>query len=201
VLPAFDDAVLKKELGNFGAWGQRAFGALCCERLLPNYVAFQNEVKWGDSRPLRSALDLVWRGFLGQAVSQDEIKRLAAVCEALAPSSDDFDALRTASAEDACFAICSLLDHLITPDVGRVVQTAVYATDSIDLFVQEIEELEPSDRNLELIILKHPLMQRELLRQKDDLESIRAALASGDASMERLAALRRADERGNLESL
>ena len=39
---------------------QLVFGTVCCERLLPNYIAFQKDAGWGDITPVRKALDFVW---------------------------------------------------------------------------------------------------------------------------------------------
>jgi uncharacterized tellurite resistance protein B-like protein len=57
------------------------------------------------------------------------------------------------------------------------VQTAVYATDSVDLYVQEIENMAPNDPELERKILMHHLMQRELTEQQRNLKMIEQAFA------------------------
>jgi Protein of unknown function (DUF416) len=49
-----------------------------------------------------------------------------------------------------------------------------YSTDSVDFFVQEQEKMLSQDPDLEDKILKHPLMQQELLRQKRDLEELQS---------------------------
>lgn len=49
------------------------FGGLCCERLLPNYLAFQAEAGWGDFAALRKALDCVWAHVYGDAQKNAEI--------------------------------------------------------------------------------------------------------------------------------
>ena len=72
-------------------------------------------------------------------------------------------------------AVCCLLDYLIENDVDKVVQVAAYATDSVDLYVQEIEDMAPNDPLLEQKILKHHLMQRELKQQEKDLKAIEMA--------------------------
>jgi uncharacterized protein YjaG (DUF416 family) len=196
-LPAFSENEVLQALSTISIKGQRAFGALCCERLFPNYVAFQSEAQWGRPELLRQALDTVWLDLSGQVISLDEVRRLVEECEFVAPHSDDFDYLRVTSAQDACFAICSLLEHVLNPEPEMIVRIATYATDSVDLFVQEIENMKPNAPNLEEMILAHPLMQQELVRQAHDLEAVRQALA-GEDSLPSLDALRRNDEIGNL---
>jgi uncharacterized protein YjaG (DUF416 family) len=47
IMPAFNGAVLKEQLRRLDSKRQLAFGAVCCERLLPNYLAFQHDAGWG----------------------------------------------------------------------------------------------------------------------------------------------------------
>lgn len=49
------------------------FGALCCERLLPNYISFQRGSGWGDFASARKALDCVWVHVYGDAQHNAEI--------------------------------------------------------------------------------------------------------------------------------
>ncbi len=42
--------------------------------------------------------------------------------------------------------------------------------DSVDMYVQELEDMDPADPELEEKILAHKLMQEELRRQREDLE-------------------------------
>lgn len=175
VLPAFNGEALMERLIRLDNKRQLAFGAVCCERLLPNYLAFQKNAGWGNIDPIRKALDYVWWSLSNQPPSSQEIKNMIASCESAAPDSEDFDSLYVTSAQDVCFAVCGLLDYLLEGDVGKVVQAATYATDSVDLYVQEIENMAPDDPQLERRILTHRLMQRELAQQEQDLKAIEQA--------------------------
>lgn len=175
VLPAFNSEVLKDRLIKLDSKRQLAFGAVCCERLLPNYLAFQKDAGWGNFDLVRKALDCVWASLNGRTPSSQEIKEITTSCESAAPDSEDFDSLYVTSAQDACFAVCSLLDYLLESDVLKVVQVATYATDSVDLYVQEIESMAPNDPQLEQKILMHRLMQRELAQEEADLKTIELA--------------------------
>jgi gentisate 1,2-dioxygenase len=75
-------------------------------------------------------------------------------------------------AQDACLAICQVLDYLQYGAVKHLVQAASYAIDSVDLYVQEIENMHPNSKNLEQQILGHPLMQMELHRQREAIEQL-----------------------------
>lgn len=171
-MPGFNGSALNDRLKKLNNKRQLAFGALCCERLLPSYLAFQRDAGCGDIALVRKALDCVWTFLRDQPLSSEEIKNVTASCESAVPNSDDFVSLYVTSAQDACFAVCGLLGYLLESDVGKVVQVATYATDSVDLYVQEIENMAPNDPQLEQKILLHPLMQRELTQQEDDLKAI-----------------------------
>ena len=198
-LPAFNSLVLADRLTRLDDLQQLAFGAACCERLLPNYLAFQKESGWGNVGPIRDALNLVWLYLRGQqSTSQQEINNLIVSCEAAAPDSEIYETLFVTSAQDACFAICSLLDYLVKTDPDKIVQVARYATDSVDLYVQEIENMLPNDPELEQRILNHPLMQRELMKQEKDISFIESTNILNASFIEQL---RSSNEgKGNLAS-
>ena len=198
VLPEFNAEFLKERLIKLDSKRQIAFGAICCERLLPNYLAFQKDAGWGDINPIRKALDLVWFYLNGETRNIQEIKDLTDSCESVAPSSDDFESLYVTSAQDACFAVCCLLDYLLENDVGKIVQVATYATDSVDLYVQEIENMAPNDPELEQKILTHQLMQKELTQQEENLKAIEQASALDSNFLAQLKASWNNNKKSNL---
>ncbi len=174
---------------------QLAFGASCCERMLPNYEMFVREVNWGDVGPLRRALDTVWNACERTYPREAQLRDLLAQCEQCAPDSEDFTSLYTSLAQDAVFAICALIDFLLDRNVDRIVSVGRFSTDSIDLFVQEREEMDPQDPLREQKLLKHPLMQQELARQQRDLaEAINISLGDRVALVSLRARARRESE-------
>lgn len=175
MLPAFNSASLRSRLGCLSCEQQLTFGALCCERLIPNYLAFQNDTNWGDVTALRNSLDLVWKALGDHVIADGELSKAISSCEAVVPYSENFSSPFVTAAQDACFSICSLLDYLLKPDVDKIVQVATYSTDSVDLYIQELVHLSPTDPFLEERILSHQLMQRELARQDTDLHTIESS--------------------------
>ncbi len=166
---AFDDQRTLEMLSELQVHQQLAFGAACCERMLPNYEAFMQEVGWGDINPLRRALDAVWEACEERHPSNRELRDLLSQCEKCAPNSEDITSLYVSSAQDAAFAICALLDFLLNGDLNRIVSVPQMSTDSVDLIVQERENMDPRDPLREWNILNHPLMQQELVRQRRDI--------------------------------
>ncbi len=51
-----------------------------------------------------------------------------------------------------------------------IVEAVTLVHDSVDMYVQELEDMDPADPDLEENILGHELMQNELRRQREDLE-------------------------------
>lgn len=149
------------------------FGALCCERMLPSYPAFVAEASWGDFAPVRRGLDAVWAVIEGGALSEDDRVAFLLACQACVPDSEEFHTTHTAAAQDAAFSVCFLLAFLFEKKLERVVTIARYATDTVDLIVQEQEDMDTSDPDREQMILEHPLMQQELERQRRDLNAVR----------------------------
>lgn len=137
--------------------------------MLPNYEKFLQEVGWGDVGPLRRALDSVWEAYEEGPRPNRELLDLLSQCEKCAPNSEDFISLYVSSAQDAAFAICALLDFLLDSDLNRIISVPQMSTDSVDLIVQEQENMDPHDPLLESKILEHPLMQQELARQRRDI--------------------------------
>jgi uncharacterized protein YjaG (DUF416 family) len=198
-IPAFNAEKLEGRLLKLSNEHQLLFGVLCCERLLPNYMAFQREVGSVGFDELRSALDLVWQILEQERPAKEDLEAAISACESVAPNSDDFSSLYVTAAQDACFAVCCLLDFLLEADVKKIVQAATYATDSVDLYVQEIERYDPRDALLEQKILSHGLMQKELENQEIDLQKIEAATIDNQNIIRSLRQTRSFLEKGNLD--
>ena len=197
-LPEFNPEGLMARLAGLGSRGQLAFGAACCERLVPSYQAFSEDAGWGDGGMVRRALERIWRHLAGDSLAATEAMMLSADTEAMVPHADDFDSLYVSAAQDACFAICALYDFVLEASASHIVDVARFATDSVDLYVQEIEQMDPRDPLLEDKILAHHLMQRELAQQQQDIDAIAVA---GTIDSTFLASLRTAwpwPHKGNL---
>lgn len=193
----FDEKSLLTRLEPLSDRQRLLFGTACAERLFGNYVRFAREVEWGNDVALRRALDAAWKTCSGSAPDGPTLARLLVECEAAAPESEEFDSLFTASAQDAVFATCSLLDFIGAQSIEKIVASARYPTDSIDLYVQELEGMSAHDPTREDKILRHPLMQQELWRQRRDLDEARKVLPDDAQQIEGFK--RRAQSEGAFE--
>ena len=167
-METFDEDRLRQSLTRLDPWKRVAFMALSCERMVPNYDRFTADSGFGDSQILRRGIDAAWSWLESDRVP-DDLKSVSARVEQQAPNTEGFSSPFTSAALDAANAVASLLDAINEPDGADPVEVASLARDTVDLYVQEIENLNPNDRGLEDAIRRHPLMQAELRRQRDDL--------------------------------
>lgn len=168
----FDPDRLHSALDKLPAERRAAFGLGICERMHPNFVAFARGTG-ADPSALRAFVDLAWEVLAGrQGVDLDDA---AAQCEELAPDTNESFHDLVSSALDAAVATSVLLQFLTDRQTEHIVEIAGLACDSADMYVQELESMDPQDPDLEERIRLHPLMQRELERQAADLKSLAAA--------------------------
>jgi uncharacterized protein len=170
-METFDKDHLQRSLARLAPWKQVAFMALCCERMVPNYDRFTADSGFGDSRVLRRGLDVAWSWLKSDRLS-DDLGTLRIQVEQQAPSTEDFSSPFTSAALDSANAVASLLDAVEDPEGADPVEVASLARDTVDLYAQEIENLDPNDHGLEDTIQRHQMMQAELLRQHDDLANL-----------------------------
>ena len=161
---------LQRMIDRLPARGRLAFLLSCAERLLPNYFAFSRAESWGDPSALREAMDLGWAAFAGEQIATTVIEISLRRCEAVTPDTEQFPSALVSAALDAAVCSALVLDYLLGGESQKVVEGASLARDTVDMHVQELENLSPDDPLLEGKILRHSLMQRELARQSKDLD-------------------------------
>lgn len=162
-------------LQTLAPWQAGLFGASCAQRLAAVYREFQEEVGWGGFQQLSAALEAVWQTLERAGSFGIESGLLAAhleKCEEAAPDADEFESSLTGCAQDAVFAVCNLLDFVSSRDVKHVASVAEHAINVADYQAQELEGMDAQGPELESMILAHPLMQRELSRQRRDIADV-----------------------------
>lgn len=178
---SFDNVQLEEDLRLLSGEQRILFGLACCERMLPNYKKFQEEFAWGNADVLVSALDRLWKHLQFKELQFDEIKIIRCQCEDIIPNTEDFDSFLSTIAQESVFSTLCVYEYICKNEVERIAQAASFAVDTADMCIQEFEGMSPDEVDREEAIRKHPIMQGELQRQKDDLEALRgiARLDSG----------------------
>lgn len=168
--PPFDPDIVRDRISHLPKEAHLAFLLSLAERLLLNYVAFSREERWGDAQALRAAVDLGWTALKGADMDEATITRALTSCEAVTPDTENFKSQFASAALDAAVTAALVLEFIKHSDSEKVIEAASLAHDTVDMFVQEREDWDPQDPDLERKILSHPLMQRELRRQREDLD-------------------------------
>jgi len=145
------------------------FALRCCERLYPNFVFFSSKFRTGDPVPLRQSLDFSWLSLLDDERKIDVSEYLFSSIESQMPDTECFDTIYVSSALDACAACLLLLEFLRHRRLNRILEIATLARDTVDMFVQELENLPPNDPDIEKKIQAHELMQNEIKVQKSTM--------------------------------
>lgn len=150
--------------------GRIIFALLTCEKLYPNYVFFRNHFHWGDERLLGDAIIGIYEYIIKK--DKSEIKHLLDEVESITPDTGEFPDVTASFALDACTAVYSTLKYISFKNIDDLVDVASYAIDTVDMYVQEKENLEYSDPEFESKIANDPYMIAEKRRQQTLLDRL-----------------------------
>ena len=173
----FDRTSLERELSSLTKQHRVAFAAACAQRNLPNYRVFSEEVSWGNCDPLVEALDYLWDRLEEDGVfSQEKLEDYIRQDDEVTPDLDNFGTDKATYAVDACRTV----DHALRSALEDKPLDAAYAGqasfETVDCYIQVTEKM-PDDVHLrpelKKKIAEHPLMVRELGRQREDLELLK----------------------------
>lgn len=164
----YDEAVLAARLRALSPAKRAAFATACAERLFPHWVAYATHCRL-DLDTLRAGLDAVLAARSGDMPDPREIARLRNACLALVPDEDDLPFELSAPAQNAAIAVVYALSCWESGDLQDAVWAALNGYEAADFLAREEVDLDPNDRSTEVVLLAHPLVQRELAQQGEDL--------------------------------
>jgi uncharacterized protein len=168
-----------------------AFAASCCERMLPNYLAFSMCTGWGEVKRLRHCLDHIWDLVQGREMETAKVSELAATALENAPDTERFNCFLTSQATDAATAIYLALQSCLSRNVNDIAEISRLSLDSIDMYLLTVNEPNVTDKqtspSLWGMIEDLPLHKMERKRQFDDLELLES---NRDLTLELAAAMR-----------
>lgn len=146
---------------------QLAFSYLTCERLYPNYVYFSDNYNFGSPDILRTAIDFLYDNLFHHEVDKVETTSFLKKIDKIIPEPADYDTVLASSALDACTVTIETLNFLIDKQNSRLDDISTMATDTADMYIQEIENLDyNNDPFFQKKIDSHPLMKKEIDIQK-----------------------------------
>jgi len=165
----FNEDKLYQRLVVLPFWKQLVFLLIVCQRLIPSFRAFAMETVFQGENLLKDMLLKAWNTLL-RGKSKADFSNEMVQAESVAPETEDSDSIYVSSALDASVAISLLMKAFSDGQTDTVVEAVTLIRDSVDMYVQELEDMDPNDPNLETRILNNELMQKELKRQREDLE-------------------------------
>jgi uncharacterized protein YjaG (DUF416 family) len=179
---------------------QLAFAYLTCERLYPNYVYFSNNFDFGTPQILREAIEFLRVNIFEQSPDKNKIKFLKRRVDKNTPDTEDFTTIFVSSALDACTALSDSLDFLVDKDFTRIENVSTYATDTVSMYVQDLDNLDyNADKNFQQKIESHPLMQREITIQLGIISFLNKRKILDYEDLQTLLNLQENNKKSNLE--
>ncbi|AFZ28095.1 hypothetical protein Cylst_6127 [Cylindrospermum stagnale PCC 7417] len=178
----FEYDTLEEELKQIPTQHQLAFAASICERLIPNYKAFcQNLVEpWGNPSVPKEALDEVWQILAGKPLDPVLISQLRDECGQDDIFPDDLDFGDDCyEAQETLIAIRAILAACIEPDLQLIIEVAKHARNIIEAYIPYKDEnfkltLEKDgEEKFYESIANHPFAVREIAKQTEDLQRLK----------------------------
>lgn len=176
------------------------FGYLTSQRLLPNYIYFSQVYNFGDSTVLKQYLQLIRSKIIDQNF-ESNFGDYETILNKLSPEPHNYKTVLASSAMDACGSVYSLINYIIDKNDNHIQEIATLATDSVDMYIQEKENLDMSNPQMEKIIAEHPLMVKERKTQENILNYLNKMNIVEAKDLEMLEQLQYNNGRGNLELL
>lgn len=147
------------------------FALLICEKLWHNYVFFSEKSKFGNPSELAAIIsDLYKNPFKNNNISLDDYVRRI---ESITPDTDNYDTILVSFALDACTSVLSTLYFLKDSNIEHITDVAIYATDTVDMYIQERDDLDTKESKLEMLIEQDFFMQSEKKRQIQVIEYLK----------------------------
>ncbi len=177
----FNDKRLVASLKGLPVACRVAFAAACAQRLIPSYKSFCAKVPDHACAkpPLASdALSRLWGDIGGEEMGKSELQELATVLTAAIPTEDEAYEAGEPYAEDAVAAVAYAFRERVSGSGEDAMWAAQRVYGALDHYVIN-STTKPQDKLDEQAVLNHPLVQKELLRQSRDLETLRSGVASG----------------------
>ncbi len=151
---------------------QAVFSALNCEKMLPSIVRFDQGESNQGQHLFEKSIRAIFSFGLGLSTDLEEYKILKDEVESFWPDLDESQNEFASYAFDACIAMDEALNFVINSDSAHVINCITAATDTIDMYVQDINDLDPAAPDLNSIIDANPVMIKEVNRQRFIAESL-----------------------------
>lgn len=142
-------------------------------RLLPACERFGALVSGGREGRARDIVAELWQCILSGDPAQQPWPEVLAEVMAMIPREDAGDGLLASMAEDALASLAYAIRCLLVDDPGQAEAAVGREYDATDQAAVTLTGVVPNTPKKEARLLAHPLIQRALARQQQDLELLR----------------------------
>lgn len=145
---------------------QVVLAALTCEKMLPSISQFDKQER-KPGRPLfEEAIEALLAFGLGRSLPMTAYQQLQDQLATFWPDLDESDNDFASYAFDACGALAEALLLVEEKETAHLLSCLTAATDTIDMYVQDLQELTLSPSELNAFIDASPVMKQERHRQQ-----------------------------------
>jgi uncharacterized protein YjaG (DUF416 family) len=178
----FDRQHLLADLEELGATHRLAFAASCCTRLLSPYKTFYEVKRCRNYDLLAKTVGLIWDALEDQQLPRERFEHLHEEIEADVPQENDecFSSPFFATTQYAYFGILAALRCATYGSEDDAAWTGNAAAEAIRSYLEEVKEVRRE------AIDAHPMMQRELSRQREDIAALKEQKCLSSALLMRL---------------
>lgn len=149
-----------------------AFALLAAFRILPCYRRFALKTALEAPEQLEIVAELVWDHLLVR-VNEKQLEAASSAAEELVPSEDEFWEPETQPfAEDAAAAVAYAAKCLASGGAQEAAWAGRRVYETIDFFVTHRPSSTDSQASNTTLAISHPLVQKELERQQQDLRDL-----------------------------
>ena len=162
---------------------------LLSERLIENYDFFSKRYNYGNVGILKKTIDDLFRELDGNIYSKttSDVEDLISKIEEVTPDTEDYETIYVSFALDACTSIISTLQYINDKNDDNVIDVVLYSRDTVDMFIQEKDDLNISAIEVDEYIEKDIFMKNEKKYQAELIEYLQR---TNDISFNEISLLR-----------
>jgi uncharacterized protein YjaG (DUF416 family) len=142
---------------------------LLSERLIENYDFFSKRYNYGNVNILKKTIDDLFSE-VESNISRYNVEDLISKIEEVTPDTEDYETIYVSFALDACTSIISTLQYINDKNDDNVVDVVLYSRDTVDMFIQEKDDLNLSPIEVNEYIEKDIFMKNEKKYQAELIE-------------------------------
>jgi len=185
----FDENTLINDLGKLPRHERIAFATAAATRQLGNYEWYARKFNVGaESRPREIAMQL-WNALAIDFIDRDTWNSALEEVMSLLPEENDGWVICHALADDALSSLAYAIRALLTEEPQEVAWAARRAYEAVDHAAIRMLGVQPGLPDTEIAIKLHPLVQREITRQRRDIDILFSKPGKGSISAVRNYAL------------